>query len=500
MQRAVGHGLRAAIRRGRVGEAALVRAAQRGSEDAVEELFNRHWAGPIAPRCCRPATAPRRRTSRRRRSCRRCGRCRRFDLRRPLRPWLHRIVVNRAIDWSRARALRNEVGADVAAEPAAPDVAAFGVSDDIAAALTALGPEQRAVVVMRYVLELTPGEIACGARAAAWDRQLAAAARARRARRRDRGARAMSERELHDALRDAGARIAEAAAPLASARGASCTRPCTTARAAAGAGYRRRRWPALVAAVLLVRRGRWPPPPPRRPTGRGRWLRGVLGVGSRRASRARACAGWRSAARAAATGRLGRRPPPARSAAWATTPARRGHRAGCSSWPGAGRADCARAVRARALVALAATAGRRGALGARRRLPDRLPDGSIAAGRQRRRHRRRRYGAARGGSRRHGGRTAATCSRTSTATTACRRGDRYAPRLWRSAPLARRVELAWSPAAPPARRGRRRLVRIRRQRSPARRAFAAASFASASLPSGRRAARRSPRAGARPTG
>ena len=28
----------------------------------------------------------------------------RFDRRRPFGPWLHRIVVNRAIDWARARA------------------------------------------------------------------------------------------------------------------------------------------------------------------------------------------------------------------------------------------------------------------------------------------------------------------------------------------------------------------------------------------------------------
>ena len=33
----------------------------------------------------------------------------RFDRRRPFGPWLHRIVVNRAIDWSRRRALRGEV-------------------------------------------------------------------------------------------------------------------------------------------------------------------------------------------------------------------------------------------------------------------------------------------------------------------------------------------------------------------------------------------------------
>src|SRR5215831_15607242 len=32
-----------------------------------------------------------------------------FDRRRPFGPWLHRIVVNRAIDWTRARRLRREV-------------------------------------------------------------------------------------------------------------------------------------------------------------------------------------------------------------------------------------------------------------------------------------------------------------------------------------------------------------------------------------------------------
>jgi hypothetical protein len=33
----------------------------------------------------------------------------RFDRRRPFAPWLHRIAVNRAIDWARARELRREV-------------------------------------------------------------------------------------------------------------------------------------------------------------------------------------------------------------------------------------------------------------------------------------------------------------------------------------------------------------------------------------------------------
>jgi RNA polymerase sigma-70 factor (ECF subfamily) len=83
----------------------------------------------------------------------------RFDRRRPLGPWLHRIVVNRAIDWSRARALRPETGADTLPEPAAPAQDA-AIGDELVAALADLGPEHRAVVVLRHLLGYTPGEIA----------------------------------------------------------------------------------------------------------------------------------------------------------------------------------------------------------------------------------------------------------------------------------------------------------------------------------------------------
>jgi len=81
----------------------------------------------------------------------------RFDRKRPFGPWLHRIVVNRSIDWSRARALRAETGLDdvhPAPEPTA------SLDRQVMAALAALPPDQRAVVVLRYLLEYTPGEIA----------------------------------------------------------------------------------------------------------------------------------------------------------------------------------------------------------------------------------------------------------------------------------------------------------------------------------------------------
>ncbi len=85
----------------------------------------------------------------------------RFDRRRPFAPWLHRIVVNRAIDWARARGLRAEVGdGPLEAVPAAPASPGDAYSQPLADALRALAPEQRAVIVLRYLLEYTPGEIA----------------------------------------------------------------------------------------------------------------------------------------------------------------------------------------------------------------------------------------------------------------------------------------------------------------------------------------------------
>jgi RNA polymerase sigma-70 factor (ECF subfamily) len=79
-----------------------------------------------------------------------------FDRRRRFGPWLGRIVINRAIDWARARRLQP---VPAAIDPATA-AAAEGWSDELVRALGELPVEQRAVVVMRYVLEYTPGEIA----------------------------------------------------------------------------------------------------------------------------------------------------------------------------------------------------------------------------------------------------------------------------------------------------------------------------------------------------
>jgi RNA polymerase sigma-70 factor (ECF subfamily) len=145
---------------GTVGDAALVRAAQRGSQDAVEELFTRHWRG--AYRAALLVTGDRTAAEdiAQESFLAALRALPRFDLRRPLRPWLHRIVVNRAIDWSRARAHRAEVAADAAPDAARADDEPGAFGEDIMAALLRLAPEQRAVIVLRYVLDFTPGEIA----------------------------------------------------------------------------------------------------------------------------------------------------------------------------------------------------------------------------------------------------------------------------------------------------------------------------------------------------
>src|SRR4051794_30611173 len=138
-------------------ERAWIRSAQAGSVDALESLYRAHWprayraaylvvhdsagAEDIAQEAFLAAVRA----------------LDRFDRRRPFGPWLHRIVVNRAIDWARARSLRGEVAADesLAAEPDAP-----AELPELVRALAELPPDQRAVIVLRSLLEYTPGEIA----------------------------------------------------------------------------------------------------------------------------------------------------------------------------------------------------------------------------------------------------------------------------------------------------------------------------------------------------
>ena len=137
-------------------ERASVRAAQRGSASGIEALFRLHW-----PRAYRAAylvvhDAAAAEDIAQEAFLAAIRNLDRFDSRRPFGPWLHRIVVNRAIDSARARRLRAE--AELVEAPAPP--ADPGLDGSLLGALAALPPDHRAVIVLRHLLEYTPGEIA----------------------------------------------------------------------------------------------------------------------------------------------------------------------------------------------------------------------------------------------------------------------------------------------------------------------------------------------------
>jgi RNA polymerase sigma-70 factor, ECF subfamily len=144
-------------------EAALIRQARRGSADAIEALVRRHWdsahraaylivhdaqaAEDIAQEAMLAAVRS----------------IDSFDRRRPFRPWLHRIVVNRALDWVRARARRPEVSVEAAGrsgERPAPERASEALSDELMRALASLAPDERALIVMRHLLGYRSPELA----------------------------------------------------------------------------------------------------------------------------------------------------------------------------------------------------------------------------------------------------------------------------------------------------------------------------------------------------
>ena len=133
-----------------------MREAQEGSASAIEALFRAHWPQAYRTAYLVVHDAAAAEDIAQEAFLAALRRLDRFDAARPFGAWLHRIVVNRAIDWARARQLRGEAGFD---EPVAPARAAE-LSDDTLAALAALTPEHRAVIVLRHVLGYSPGEIA----------------------------------------------------------------------------------------------------------------------------------------------------------------------------------------------------------------------------------------------------------------------------------------------------------------------------------------------------
>src|SRR5436190_3228179 len=141
-------------------ERAWIRGAQDGSVSDLEALFRHHWPHAYRAAYLVGHDAAAAEDIAQESFLAAVRNLDRFDRKRPFRPWLHRIVVNRAIDWSRARALRREVGdapLGIAAAPPSPDAPH---AHALAEALAELSPEHRAVIVLRHLLHYTPGEIA----------------------------------------------------------------------------------------------------------------------------------------------------------------------------------------------------------------------------------------------------------------------------------------------------------------------------------------------------
>jgi RNA polymerase sigma-70 factor (ECF subfamily) len=137
-------------------ERAWVRGAQAGNASDFEALFRAHWAQAYRAAYLVVHDAAAAEDIAQEAFLAAVRNLDRFDRRRPFGPWLHRIVVNRAIDWSRRRALRGEVELhDAPFEQADADVGSEAV-----AAMQRLSPEHRAVIVMRHLLGYTPGQIA----------------------------------------------------------------------------------------------------------------------------------------------------------------------------------------------------------------------------------------------------------------------------------------------------------------------------------------------------
>lgn len=135
----------------------IVMEIRAGSSRAVAELFERHWlaawqtAFAIAGR--RTVADDVAQEALERALVHLDG----FDTTRPFKPWLHRIVVNCALDELRRERRHVPYG-----EPS--DISSAAIydrfdDDDLLTALERLPTERRAVIVLRYWLDFTPSEI-----------------------------------------------------------------------------------------------------------------------------------------------------------------------------------------------------------------------------------------------------------------------------------------------------------------------------------------------------
>ena len=134
----------------------LVEAARAGSQQARADLFSRHWrdAWRVARAIC--GDAQRAEDVAQDAILRALAQLDQYDPRRPFGTWLRRIVVNQALNAIRRD--RRLVPIDDAAPVPARELE--GWEPGLLAAVRGLPADRRAVVALRYGMDLSPAEIA----------------------------------------------------------------------------------------------------------------------------------------------------------------------------------------------------------------------------------------------------------------------------------------------------------------------------------------------------
>jgi RNA polymerase sigma-70 factor (ECF subfamily) len=139
----------------------LVRQAKGGSPDAVEALIRRHWSKAHRTALLIVQDAAHAEDIAQEAMFAAVQSLDQFDWRQPMAPWLHRIVVNRSLDYLRARGRRAVLESEgfkadaILAVNSVPDT----LSQDLVVALHELDPVDRAIVVLRHLLDYRSPEI-----------------------------------------------------------------------------------------------------------------------------------------------------------------------------------------------------------------------------------------------------------------------------------------------------------------------------------------------------
>jgi RNA polymerase sigma factor (sigma-70 family) len=139
----------------------VVRAAQKGSPDAVEALVEMFWMDAKRIALAVTADSSAAEDVAQESLLAAIRGLSDFDRRRPFRPWLYRITTNKAIDWVRARERRGEteLSQRIATAHETTPAPPAGLSDEALLALLEIEPRARAAIVLRYLIGLNSGEI-----------------------------------------------------------------------------------------------------------------------------------------------------------------------------------------------------------------------------------------------------------------------------------------------------------------------------------------------------